>query len=50
MVLQCTSEKEKFRKFYNFFNEKIKKMSTTIEILDYLTTHEEDYTNLIQYN
>ena len=47
MALQCTSEKEKFRKYYNFFNDKIKKMSTTIEILDYLTTHEEDYTNLI---
>lgn len=47
MALQCTSEKEKFCKFYNFFNDKIKNISTTIEILDYLTTHEEDYTNLI---
>ena len=37
------SQKEKYLAFYNYYVERGKKIATTLETLDYLTTHEQEY-------
>jgi len=39
-------QKEKYLLFYNYYIERGKRIAVTLEVLDYLTTHEQDYNNI----
>ncbi len=39
-------QKEKYLMFYNYYVERGKRIAVTLEVLDYLTTHEQDYNNI----
>ena len=40
------SQKEKYLAFYNYYVERGKRIATTLETLDYLATHEQEYTTI----
>lgn len=39
-------QKEKYLAFYNYYVERGKRIATTLETLDYLTTHEQEYATI----
>lgn len=41
------SQKEKYLSFYRYYFERGKIIAITLETLDYLTTHEQDYYNIV---
>ena len=45
-ITPINNKKERFLEFRNFFIEKGKNIAVTLEVLDYLTTKEEDYQNI----